>query len=84
MYHTVSVLIHECSILKCIVPPTVPSVLSRKKGLNDKNAKCVDGCVNYCIMKHLSECGYCMLDLEYIFLKMCNHNHLKQDLNVSL
>lgn len=44
MYHTVSVLIHGFSILKCIVPPTVPSVLiQEKKGRNDKSAKCVDG-----------------------------------------
>lgn len=51
-YCTMSMLIHEFSILKCIVPPTVPSVLiQQKNGLNDKNAKCVDGCVNCCIMK---------------------------------
>lgn len=42
MYHPINMRIRESSVLKCIVPPTVPSVFIQEKGLSDKNAKRVD------------------------------------------
>lgn len=51
MYHTVCMLMKEASILKCIVPPTVPSGLIQEKGYKYNNTKRVDGHVNYFIMK---------------------------------